>query len=641
MTTSIKAAFSIVVLSGLVGGQTVTHADLTRGVYSDAGLVAADEVTLVVQTLGADGFRGSFDDAVAILRDIGGQWEIVHVTVGVMTAGLIAIGGGKVATVSSGVDGQIGTLDDSLVVIHNCSVGIPYKQNIPFGGTFVGGAALAQHVRTEDLISRVGEMKVAAVLAGPTATPALPTSDAVAFVELASGSPSVSHVDSGTWLHRSPPSPMTLPGDAHEVLAVFGRGADQQPSTEDDLFVIVERTGAGPWGTRSVEARGGLVNGWRRRAKRFDANHAVAVLATPESGQLMGYDPPSSLTPPDRVTVAFMTVTGVHNPMDMLQASFHHLSEGSRWIPPSPAVRYVSAFVCTRTTSPHQLVEFTDFEEPEPTPTWHPWLRGWSNDPVIGFYGQSTPVATGSDNAIATTDPQVGSSGGWVHAGIWQEVSETIVLNDGVVVQLSDTALGYVENVTAGGTLASIPNPPGLVLPRTLVRLSGGSVASLSAGFDAIVGNADDGIMVWTGLPGVTVLGHGHPERPDGGPRLRVADALYPSAGSSAVMTVTRDQAGPGAPGSWRWGFVMLSAQSGFNELGWGRAFLAYAGLWQLSVLDPFAGVGSTGAGVSHIALPSNAGLAGVEAALQWIVHNPQSPWDYDTSNGLQVRFGL
>ena len=641
MPAMTRAVLFLAVLAGLLSAQVPTGVNLGRAIYPEAGLVAVDEVTVAVQTVGADGFLGSFDDSVAILRDIGGKWSVVHVVVGVMTPGLIALGGGKVATVTSGVDGRVATLDDAVVVIHDCALGTPSKQSVPLGGAFVGDPAQVEDVRTEDLISSIGGMRVAAPLSGPLATPPLAASDVVALVDVSSASPTVTHVDAGTWLHRMPPSPHSLPGEIHEVLVVHGRGADQAPTTEDDVFVVVERSGSGPWTVRSAQVGCGFIDGWRCRTRRFDSDHAVAVLALPQSRAGLSYSPPADLEPSQRASVAFLTVSGMEDPADVLTPSVQWLSESSRWLPPAPSVRHVSAFVCLTDRVPNQLVEFTDLDAPEPTLTWHAWPRGWINEPVIGFVGQSMPIATSRDGAIATPHPQVGHGGGWTFSDNASMVSETVVLNEGVVVQLSSTSLRYVENVTGGGVPHSIPNPPGQVLTTNLVRLSGGSVAALSAGFDGVLGNTDDGIMVWTGLPGVTVLGQGHPERSDGGPRLRVADGLYPRATSTAPMRVLRDQAGPGAPGSWRWGFLLLSAQAGFQDYGWGRSFLSFSELWQLAVLDPAAGVGSTGIGVSYIPLPGNVSLVGVEAALQWIVHNPLSPWGYDTSNGLQVRFGL
>jgi len=85
----------------------------------------------------------------------------------------------------------------------------------------------------------------------------------------------------------------------------------------------------------------------------------------------------------------------------------------------------------------------------------------------------------------------------------------------------------------------------------------------------------------------------------------------------------------------------MATPSRGFHALSWGRQFLSFNNLSEIIPIDLAAGVGASGWGSTTVSLPGNPGLAGVDVTLQWIVHNAQSPWLYDTSNGLVVRLGL
>ena len=236
-----RPTLALTLAVGLVAGAlsaqvTVEETGLGVGTYPGAGLVRIDEVTVVAQTIGLDGFHGSFDDSVAVIRDLGGAPTVTYVGTGVMTPGLIVLDNGVVAAVSSGVDGQIGTLDDALLLIFGASGLAPTKVIVPLGGTFGGGAAMVQSVKTRDLIAPVSGGRVALTLSGATVTPASPLADVVLIVDASSPTVSKTYVPTSESLMRSPPTDLTLPGDPHEVLGAWGIGEDLIPSTGDDLF---------------------------------------------------------------------------------------------------------------------------------------------------------------------------------------------------------------------------------------------------------------------------------------------------------------------------------------------------------------------------------------------------------------------
>jgi len=625
-------------LPGTLLAQSSVFTSLGQGLYPEAGLVAVDEVTAAAQTVGADGLRNTFDDAVAILRDVGGIWTVVTIPVGPMTPGLIAVDDGVIATVTSGIDGQVGTADDAVILVENCSTGTAAKVHVPLPGNFVGGAALVEDVVTRDLLGRVGPHLLAVNLDGVSSGST--GGDVALLLDVSVRPPVPSQVSTGTLLHRSPPVSLARLGDPALVLGIHGRGEDTHASSMDDVFVVLNRNGQGAWQVRSAPVGAGLVDGFHRRPRRLGARHAVGLAVSLETEVLLGYSPSSFLAPPLRAGIHLFHVDGVDDASKPLSVGLELATSVDRWIPHSPAVCVDSAWMFARSADEYHLLEFNQFGSGGASVIPHPWTAGLSHGAVLSFYGTNVPVARAGLGAIGTTDPQVSQLGGWQLFSEGTGVSQVLVVNDGLLVQACEDRLGFVENLTGGAFAYTEYGPPVPMFAESLVALGGGGVAVLGAGYDGITGTADDGILTWTRLPGVTVLGHGHPSRPDGGPKVRVDSMLYPASSSSIPFTVYRSQAGSAALGTWRPGFLVFSPNPGFEQLSWGRSFIDTTLFWQIGMLDPFAGVGSTGEGVTFLALPGDPSLWGQSVVVQWIVRNDQSPWLCDTSNGLLFHLG-
>lgn len=458
------------------------------------GPVSVGPNRAVLVTDGADGLWSTADDTLAVASGVGaGVPTITHVTIGAVTPGpqafpVVTGVSDTVLVMTNGPDLTLGTTDDTIVEVGGVSGASPAVSS-----SLVVGRLEASEGRRPVMVGTRG--------AYMTRGADLVTSGDDQFVVL-------DGIGTGTLTLSS----TTLPGVAFEapgILTVINpttvgltlSGADFLFGTADDILGVV--TGIG----------GALTGITLGTFPAFPGRMGMAVRVGPTT-----------------VAVAYVGVGGVPGTVDDALIAFRDiLTVPAPFVIPSGAISMDPEAQPVATGSDAVLLPLRGADTTDFT----------SDDEVALFVSLSAPVPP----------PQVNLAAGFPVPGVAGRIavlssSAAVRIHAGADSSLGTTDDGLVLLTALTGAAASATFATGPLQNAAPLVVSATSAAAAGEGDDGISGNADDEVLVVSGIGTSPALSAAHP-----GPfRLSGPGALVPDGASSVFLA--RTAGGDGAAGT-------------------------------------------------------------------------------------------